>query len=151
MTIRKKYQVFVSSTYRDLIEERALVTHALLELDCIPSGMEIFPAGDDDQWNMIKRIIDSCDYYILIVAGRYGSEHSTGKSYTQMEYEYAVKKKIPVASFIRNNIRQLKSELTEDHEEKRHKLEQFRVLVQKKMCKYWNDTKELDGKVSRSI
>ena len=147
----KKYQVFVSSTYRDLIEERSLVTHALLELDCIPSGMEMFPAGDDDQWDIIKRIIDSCDYCILIVAGRYGSEHSSGKSYTQMEYEYAVEKKIPVATFIRGKIKRLPAEYTEELPEKREKLNQFRVLVQKKICKFWDDTKELDGKVTRSI
>jgi hypothetical protein len=47
--MEKKYQVFVSSTYRDLSEERQEVMQALLELDCIPVGMELFPATDDDQ------------------------------------------------------------------------------------------------------
>src|SRR5690606_28751076 len=46
---------------------------ALLEIDCIPVGMELFPAADDDQWTLIQRLIDDCDYYILIVGGRYGS------------------------------------------------------------------------------
>ena len=40
----KRYQVFVSSTYEDLQEERREVMQALLELDCIPAGMELFPA-----------------------------------------------------------------------------------------------------------
>ena len=62
-----KYQVFVSSTYKDLLEERQEVIQALLELDCIPVGMELFPATDDDQWTLIKRLIDDCDYYILII------------------------------------------------------------------------------------
>lgn len=69
----KKYQVFVSSTYIDLVEERQEVMQALLELDCIPIGMELFPAADEEQWSLIKRLIDDCDYYILIVGGRYGS------------------------------------------------------------------------------
>ena len=68
--MEKKYQVFVSSTYRDLATERQDVIQALLGLDCIPVGMELFPAADDDQWTLIKRLIDDCDYYILIVGGR---------------------------------------------------------------------------------
>ncbi|MDR9828507.1 DUF4062 domain-containing protein [Vibrio sp. FNV 38] len=67
-----KHQVFVSSTYKDLIEERKEVIHALLELDCIPAGMELFPATDEDAWSLIKEIIDNCDYYILIIGGKYG-------------------------------------------------------------------------------
>lgn len=62
----KKFSVFVSSTYEDLIDERKEVIQALLELDCIPIGMELFPATDDDQWTLIKELINECDYYILI-------------------------------------------------------------------------------------
>ena len=57
----KRYQVFVSSTYEDLIEERKEVMQALLELGCIPAGMELFQAGNEDQWTLIKRVIDDCD------------------------------------------------------------------------------------------
>ena len=60
--MEKRYQVFVSSTYDDLREERAEVIQALLELDCIPAGMELFPAGDDEQWKVIRRVIDESDY-----------------------------------------------------------------------------------------
>jgi Domain of unknown function (DUF4062) len=86
MVADRKYQVFVSSTYEDLQRERQEVMHALLELDCMPAGMELFPAADEDQWTLIKRVIDECDYYIVIVAGRYGSVGSSGMSYTEMEY-----------------------------------------------------------------
>ena len=51
-----RYQVFVSSTFEDLQEERQEVMHALLELDCMPSGMELFPAANDDQWTLIKKV-----------------------------------------------------------------------------------------------
>lgn len=68
-----RYQVFVSSTYEDLKAERQEVMHALLELDCIPAGMELFPAANEDQWSLIKKVIKECDYYIVISAGRYGS------------------------------------------------------------------------------
>ena len=41
---QKKYQVFISSTYTDLIEERNKVQEILLMADCIPAGMEAFVA-----------------------------------------------------------------------------------------------------------
>jgi hypothetical protein len=54
--MEKRYQVFVSSTFTDLIDERRAVMQALLELDCIPAGMELFPASTDDQWTLIQRV-----------------------------------------------------------------------------------------------
>src|SRR5437868_4647949 len=99
--MEKRYQVFVSSTSLDLLEERRAVIEALLLMDCIPSGMELFPAADDDPLTLIKRVIDQCDYYLLIIAGKYGSVHPTeGKSYTMLEYEYAISRKKPVIGFL---------------------------------------------------
>ena len=83
--MEKRYQVFVSSTFRDLELERQEVMHALLELDCTPSGMELFPAANETQWNLIKKVIDDCDYYVLVIGGRYGSIGPEGISYTEME------------------------------------------------------------------
>lgn len=97
--MEKRYQVFVSSTYEDLQEERREVMQALLELDCIPAGMELFPASSEDQWSLIKRVIDDCDYYLLIIAGRYGSTNDKGISYTQMEFEYALSTGKPIIAF----------------------------------------------------
>ena len=95
----KRYQVFVSSTYQDQQEERAEVIRALLEIDCIPAGMELFPASDEAQFDLIKRVIDDCDYYIVIIGGRYGSTDEKGLSYTEKEFDYAVEKEIPVMVF----------------------------------------------------
>ena len=92
-----KYQVFVSSTYKDLREHRQRVMFTLLEMNCIPAGMELFPAADESQWKIIQRVIDECDYYLLILGGRYGSivpdsivPNAGGMSYTEMEYRYAL-------------------------------------------------------------
>jgi hypothetical protein len=86
----KKYQIFVSSTFRDLVEERQDAIKSILDLGHIPAGMEGFPAIDMEQLKYIKKIVDQCDYYILIVAGRYGSVDADGISYTEKEYQYAV-------------------------------------------------------------
>src|SRR5260221_11759305 len=87
----KRYQVFVSSTYADLKEERRRVIQTVIEMDCIPAGMELFPAADEEQFQFIKRVIDDCDYYLLIIGGRYGSITAGGISYTGQEYDYPVK------------------------------------------------------------
>jgi Domain of unknown function (DUF4062) len=147
----KRYQVFVSSTYEDLTEERQEVMQALLELDCMPSGMELFPATNDDQWTLIRRVIDDCDYYIVIVAGRYGSIGPTGISYTQMEYEYAIAQGKPVIAFLHKDPTSLTLKKTEKVQESREKLEQFRALIQQKMCKFWLTPTELGSVVSRSL
>ncbi|MEM6327006.1 MAG: DUF4062 domain-containing protein [Bacteroidota bacterium] len=147
----KRYQVFISSTYEDLKEARAEVIQALLELDCIPAGMELFPAANDDQWTLIKNVIDDCDYYMVIVAGRYGSVGADGVSYTQMEYEYAVEKGKPVIGFIHKAPDSLPAKHSEKTEGGREKLEAFRGLVQQRMCKFWSEPADLGSAVSRSL
>ena len=85
--LKKKYQVFISSTYEDLKDERAAVTQCLLDNNCIPVGMEQFPSSNMSQMDYIKKMLDDCDYYILIVGGRYGSLDDDGVGYTEKEYE----------------------------------------------------------------
>jgi hypothetical protein len=149
--MEKKYQVFVSSTYKDLSEERQEVMQALLELDCIPIGMELFPAADDDQWTLIKRLIDDCDYYILIVGGRYGSLNNEGISYTQMEYEYALSKEIPIISFLPKRPDTIPVGKSETDKPLIEKLNNFKLLAEKKMCRYWESSLDLGSQVSRSL
>jgi hypothetical protein len=149
--MEKKYQVFVSSTYIDLVDERKEVIQALLELDCIPVGMEMFPAADEDQWSLIKRLIDDCDYYILIVGGRYGSLSGDGISYTQMEYEYAMSKGIPVISFLHHDPGKIESSKTEKDPDKIRKFNEFREKIKLKLCKSWENSSDLGSKVSLSL
>lgn len=151
MNLDKKYQVFVSSTYIDLQEERQEVIKALLELDCFPSSMEFFPSTDDDQWTLIKQIINDCDYYIVIIGGRYGSLSSEGISYTEKEYRYALETGKPIIGFLHSDPKNLPVKNSELDPEAIKKLEEFKELVQKKMCKYWTNAVELGSVVSRSF
>lgn len=147
----KRYQVFVSSTFEDLQEERKEVMQALLELDCIPAGMELFPASNDDQWTLIKRVIDDCDYYLLIIGGRYGSENENGISYTQMEFEYALATGKPIISFLPKNPQKIPSGKCDNDSGKKEKLEQFKGMAKKKLIKYWESPENLGSVVSRSM
>lgn len=149
--MEKRYQVFVSSTFEDLQEERKEVMQALLELDCIPAGMELFPASNEDQWSLIKKVIDDCDYYLLIIGGRYGSENEKGISYTQMEFEYAMQQGKPIISFLYKRPDDIPVGKTDKDEKKKEKLEKFKELVQKKLVKYWRNATDLGSMVSRSM
>ncbi len=150
--MEKKYQVFISSTYQDLIEERQKVIEALLGKNCFPVGMEYFPAANDDQFTVIKKLIDRCDYYILIIGGRYGSiESKSGKSYTQLEFEYAISENIPIASFYHAEPIKLPGDKLENTDAGKEKLESFRKIVQTKLCDSWKEPYELAFKVNKSL
>ena len=147
----KRYQVFVSSTFADLQEERQEVMQALLELDCIPSGMELFPAADEDQWTLIKKVIDDCDYYMVILGGRYGSIGPDGLSYTEMEYRYALEKGKPILGFVHKDPSQIVAKKSETSAEGKKKLESFRDFVQTRMCRFWDSPSDLGSQASRSL
>jgi hypothetical protein len=151
MNPRKKYQVFVSSTYEDLKEERKAVMHALLELGCIPSGMEWFPAADEDQWSIIRRQIDESDYYVVILGGRYGSLHPSGRGYTEMEFDYAVEMKKPVLPFLVQDPHAIPEERRERDPGLRDRLQSFREKCKTRLCKFWTTPGELGGVLSRSL
>jgi hypothetical protein len=147
----KRYQVFVSSTFADLQEERREVMMALLELNSLPAGMELFPAADEDQWSYIKTVIDDSDYYVVIVGGRYGSTDKAGVSFTEKEYDYAINKGKPVIAFVHAEPDNLPKHKTEKSPEADARLEKFKEKVKLKLCKTWTTAKELGGLVSRSL
>ena len=94
------YQAFASSTFEDLKDERSQVSNALAKAVYVAAGMELFPASDQQQLEYIKRIIDRSDYYVVIVAGRYGSLADNKLSHTENEFDYARSQGIPVLAFL---------------------------------------------------
>ena len=148
-TDQRRFEVFVSSTYSDLRDARQRVTMALLECDAFPTGMEIFPATDDDAWTLIRRVIDGSDYYLLVIAGKYGSvDPTTGLSYTEMEYDYAVSVGKPVMAFLHRSPGELPADQCENTDDRRAKLQSFRKKVENaRHVKFWRSVDELPGQV----
>jgi len=125
---------------------------ALLGMDCIQSGMELFPAANESQWSLIRRVIQDCDYYVLIVAGRYGSCDSNGTSYTEKEYLYAVQLNKPIVAFLRKATGHIPAQKCEPTDEGKRKLEKFKeVLEGQKLCKYWGSAMGLAAVVTTSL
>lgn len=144
-----KYQIFVSSTFEDLKHERNRVIQGILEMGHIPVGMEMFSAGDDEQWEVIARHIEESDYYVVIVAHRYGS--ATGKlSYTRKEYEYAVKCGVPVLGFVIDPNASWPSNRV-DKGNDLALLEDFKELVKSKPVGFWTTADDLYGQSSVAL
>lgn len=149
----KKYQIFVSSTYKDLIDERRIAINTIMQLGHIPAGMEMFSATGAPQLETIKPIIDESDYYLIILGGKYGSVNKeTGLSYTEMEYDYALEQNKRIIAFVHNDPDNLPSSLREKTDRSRKRFERFRDKVLKdKMAKIWKNQMELTQSLATSI
>ena len=151
----KKYQVFISSTYRDLIEARAKVRDAILSMYHFPVGMEVFGAANEEQWQIIRETIDSSDYYVLIIAQRYGSVipeglPDAGISYTEKEFRYALEKGVPILAFLLDDDVAVKPEYVET--DNRDKLTAFKTTVKTgRLVEWWKTTDDLAQKVTVAL
>ena len=149
----KKYQVFISSTYADLKEERRKILDILLMADCIPAGMEAFVASDVEQFEVIKKVIELCDYYILIIGRRYGSiNEQTGLSYTEMEYECAKELGIPVLVFALDESVEVFPDKMDTEQDKVEALLKFRQkALTNRLATIWKTQGDLTSAVAISI
>ncbi len=149
--MEKKYQIFISSTYDDLKEERDQTIKAILEMGHIPVGMEMFSAGDEEQWQLIAHQIEETDYYVVLVGHRYGSETKDGVSFTEKEYDYAIQNGVPALGFIIDENTKWPPNKMEKQELKKEKLEKFKRKVKTKMVQFWSSKDDLHYKISISL
>lgn len=148
----KRYSVFISSTFEDLKTARQAVQDVVISAGDFPVQMESFPAADEDQFEFIKALIDKCDYYVLIVAGRYGTPAKDGVSFTEKEYRYAVAKGIPVLAMLHGNRGQIPAELSEDTTEGKKRLALFVAEVEtNRLRKTWTTTDALKLAVREAL
>jgi hypothetical protein len=146
--MKKKYQIFVSSTYTDLQLERQAAVESILLAHHIPAGMELFSAGSETQLEVIKRWIEESDVYMLILGGRYGAiEPSSQMSYTEIEYDHAVHLGKPLfavvltESAIEEKVKSGGSDFLEKYEPKKY--ESFRKKVLSRISKIVSDEKDI--------
>lgn len=154
--MKRKLQVFISSTFTDLIPERQAAVSAVLKASHIPAGMELFTAGDRSQMDTIKEWIDESDVYMLILGGRYGSvEKKSGISYTELEYDYALQQGKPVFavvitdSALESKVKAGGSSFLEKENPK--ELALFRTKVLNNISSFFDDHKDIKLCVHESL
>ena len=90
-----KKKVYLSSTFIDLIDHREAVKTALERAQFDIECMEKYPAFDERPKDKCLSDVAECDYYVLILAWRYGyqpdDDNPDNLSITRMEYEEAVR------------------------------------------------------------
>lgn len=138
----RKYQIFISSTQRDLRAEREAAATAILKMGHIPVGMEMFNAADASSWKIITRFIDVSDFYLVIVAHRYGSLDGT-VSFTEKEYDYAVSKGIPAFGFVINRTAPWPGDQTDADPLALERLNAFKKKIELKQISYWHNPDSL--------
>jgi len=148
----KKYQIFVSSTYSDLIKAREEVIKVILSLYQIPIGMEMFSADNDEQWAIIQSTIDNSDYYLLIIGHRYGSLTQENISYTEKEFDYAKSIGVPIIAFVRNREVATTPNERDESQIKSDLLKNFLTkILNNAMCDFWKTENELGQKVAIAL
>lgn len=129
-TSSSPWRIFVSSTKEDLIPYREAVETVLTGMEHIPLGMEYFVSSPDSPIDVCLATVRRSQLYIVIVGMRYGSiEEGSGKSFTELEYDEAVKNKIPVLAFIIDEEQCAILPKYVDVGEKAEKLKQFKAKL----------------------
>tara|TARA_R110002012_G_scaffold307723_1_gene513392 strand:- start:4478 stop:5719 length:1242 start_codon:yes stop_codon:yes gene_type:complete len=114
--------------------------------------MEMFSADDDEQWQIIQEMLNSSDYYIVIIGHKYGSMTTEGISFTEKEYDYAKEKGIPIMAFVRDRNVPIANEHRENDPAVVSKLDKFiEKATASKMCDFWQSIDDLATKVAIAL
>jgi tetratricopeptide (TPR) repeat protein len=117
----------ISSTAIDLPEHRREVEKACLREGIFPIGMDNLPARDADAIRVSIEMVDKADIYIGIFAWRYGHKpDGRDISITEMEFNRAVERKIPILVFLIHKEHPLTIEMVETDKDAQHKLAELK-------------------------
>lgn len=128
-----KKNVFISSTFEDLIPHRKAIWELLENYEVNVKGMEAFGARKESPLETCLNEVNQSDIYIGIIGYRFGSiENNSGKSFTQLEYERAVKEDKEILIYLINEIETKVEIKNVDFGEKRNKLQNFKSILKDK-------------------
>lgn len=102
-----KLRVFISSTMKDLVNERRAIEKQLREFNLEPVNAESWLPDGRKSWERIEREIRSSDIFVLIVGERYGwipeegPMSGRGRSVTHLEAEAARDLGLPLLPFLK--------------------------------------------------
>ncbi len=143
-------KIFVSSTYLDLKEYRDKARKAIEESEDEFIGMETFQSHTHEPTEFCPEKVEECDALVLIVAYRYGNiPDGQTISITQLEYEHALKNKIPVRIYLTDTEHPWQPKLMDEN---REAIDRFRnLLLKKHTCSYFTTPDSLYEKLKLDI
>ena len=151
-TIKSNLPVFVSSTFEDLRPYREAAQQVLIRLGQIVKGMEFFGSNTQKPLDVCLNSVRQCKIYIAIIGMRYGSiDEKTGKSFTQLEYEEAIKCQIPTLIYIMSDDCLISPKYI-DIDYKATKLVEFKNLLKARhTVSFFNSPEDLSTKLTQDI
>lgn len=103
----RKLRIFLSSTMKDLANERDLVVRRLREFNFEPLNAEAWNPTGGTSWTVIREQIESSDIFLLLLGDRYGwipdrgPMAGKGQSITHLEFLEARSLGLPVLAFLK--------------------------------------------------
>ena len=145
--------VFVSSTSRDMQDQRAALRQVVEELGMTYVGMEDFVPDELTPAEYIREQVDACDLYVGIIGKRYGHvEPGSGMSMTEMEYHQAVAGSKPLRVFVMSEDAEVPDDHRDTDPELVAKLEAFRSRVlASHTCKFFTGIDDLKDSVRQAL
>lgn len=145
-----RYQIFISTSGRDMQPERIVLSQTLV-------GMGFFAWGLEHRTplttTLARRQIDECDYLILLLGSQYGEQSISGVSYLSLEYEYALSQAKPIIVFMHEQPENREIDLQETHPQLKDKFLAFRkkLLHEAEHIFYFKTPRELELAVRLNI
>ena len=126
----KRYQVFITTSGKEMQPERMVVTQTLI-------GMGFFSWGLEQRTPLstafARRQIDDCDYVLLLLGSQYGEQSVSGVGYMHLEYIYAVTKQKPIIVFMHDAPETRPNDLQDQTTALKDKFKEFRHQLQKEV------------------
>ncbi|PNE04304.1 hypothetical protein A15D_00083 [Alcanivorax sp. MD8A] len=133
MSASKRYQVFISATYPDMQGARQALMLPMIEHGMIPTGLDSAAADGNTLLPVIQKLIETSDYFILVVGGRYGHLSPMGLSEIHREYIFAATKRKPIVAFIHDNPDMLEADQREATRDGQVRRDDFVRLLEEKV------------------
>lgn len=159
-TTDRRYQIFISSTFKHLAQERKAAIEAVFERGHIPIALERFSPSDASDLEVIRRAMSDSQVYILIVGHTYGELSPDGKrSYTELEYDLAQEFGLLTLVFLMDKhvVQERRKELSEDiigdklEIENYGRFNKFREKLKKHSGKFFTPSPEFKGTVALAL
>lgn len=150
--IKQHIPIFISSTYEDMVPYREEIQRNLIRLEQIIKGMEYFGSNPQDSLTVCLSQVRECKLFIGVLGMRYGSiDDESGLSYSQMEYNEAIKNNIPILIYIMSEEQPIPVKHI-DLGEKAEKLAEFKKFLKKQhQVSFFTSPDDLGKKIVRDV
>ena len=143
----KETTVFLSSTWEDLEEHRRIVLHTLAKFKRQVTGMEYFGARSGEPLEVCLSEVRKSGVYIGIIGTRYGSIAKDEKSFTELEYEEALKHGKNILIYLIDEQTHPVLPKHVDRGENAIRLSKFKERLSNHICKPFSSPDNLAGQI----